>query len=59
MTAMSAADRSSSPKYSYIDTKGKVVTPHHFSKKYDRYGSFSEGICMAGTKLKSIRLKKN
>lgn len=58
MTAMSAADRSSSQKYAYIDTKGKVVNPPHFSKKYDRYGSFSEGICMAGAKVEVNSFKE-
>jgi WG containing repeat len=58
MTAMSAADRSSSQKYAYIDTKGNIVTPNHFSKKYDQYGSFSDGVYIAGTKVEVNSFKE-
>jgi WG containing repeat len=58
MTAMSAADRSASQKYAYIDTKGNIVNPYPFLKNYDRYGCFNEGICMAGTKVEINSFKE-
>jgi hypothetical protein len=51
MIELSAVDGSSPQQYAYINTKGKIVNPYHFLKKYDQYGDFSEGAYMAGTKM--------
>jgi hypothetical protein len=51
MIAMSAVDGSAAQQYAYIDTRGKIVDPFNFPKKYNQYGDFSEGIYMAGTKI--------
>ena len=55
---MSAADRSASQKYGYINTQGELVNPYNFLKKYDQYGDFSEGICMAGKKIEANSFKE-
>jgi hypothetical protein len=58
MTAMSSADRSTPQQYAYINTKGKIVDPYKFLKNYDYYGNFSEGVCMAGSKIEVNSFKE-
>jgi WG containing repeat len=58
MVEMSAADRSASQKYGYINTKGELVNAYNFLKKYDQYGGFSEGVCMAGKKIEANSFKE-
>ena len=53
MTAMSAADRSSSQKYAYIDTKGNIVNLPSFLKNYNYTSSLSEGFYVVGKKIET------
>lgn len=58
MVALSAADGSSPQQYAYINTKGKMVDPFNFLKKYDQFGDLSEGVYLAGTKMEVNSFKE-
>jgi hypothetical protein len=51
MTAMSSANGSHAQQWAYINTKGELIDPKPFTKKYEIVCDFSEGVYMVGTKI--------